>query len=63
MASKVDRDVVRMSLQLDIAMEALDQIARFEFDPMKPVADRIRVKANAQKALDDIRKLENLNTN
>lgn len=55
---KVDRDVVRMARQLDITTEALDQIARYRFDPNKPVADRVRIKAKAQKALDDIRKLE-----
>lgn len=59
MASR--RDIVERH-RLEIALQALEEVASFRFDPSKPVADRVRIKAKAQKALDDIRKLESNGT-
>lgn len=59
---KVSDIVIRLSKQLDIATSALNEVMNFRFDPNKPVADRVRLKAKVQKALDDIRKLESNGT-
>jgi len=60
--NKPGREWYRLSRQLDVATEALDDIARYYYNPNRPQEDRLHIKAKAQKALDDIKKLNSQTT-
>lgn len=61
--SKLKTDAVRYSKQLGIAMEALDHIKRFRMIADKPRASKDAINAIADKALEDIKKLDNQKPN
>jgi len=60
--AKVDKDLLRVSRQLDVATEGIEDLKKFRFDPHEPVASNVRFQMKIQAIQDRIRKLENLNT-